>query len=274
MRPVCTYTDFFVICTGQNPRQTDAIFDEVHAQLKREGRILPKTVDGAKRGHLDRRRLPRRGAPRLHAGRARLLPARGPVGRRPGREGRSRSRPEPVRHGGYPSGVVRADDRPEGRDRRDRDRAPGDQAGCGRLQTRRPRVDGSISSSRWTTGSSAYSASGPRAAGTWSSFGATRLVVRVTGCVSAPTVRRRGRRLRRVLSRGRPVLFPADRARVGAEKHPVEARAVEEQPALQDPLGIRLRIRRYTSDVRGHSSAGRASGWQPEGRRFEPGWLH
>ena len=25
---------------------------------------------------------------------------------------------------------------------------------------------------------------------------------------------------------------------------------------------------------RGHSSAGRASGWQPEGRRFEPGWLH
>ncbi len=50
MRPVCTYTDFFVICTGQNPRQTDAIFDEVHAQLKREGRILPKTVDGAKEG--------------------------------------------------------------------------------------------------------------------------------------------------------------------------------------------------------------------------------
>ena len=24
----------------------------------------------------------------------------------------------------------------------------------------------------------------------------------------------------------------------------------------------------------GHSSVGRASGWQPEGRRFEPGWLH
>ncbi len=50
MRPVCTYTDFFVICTGQNPRQTDAIFDEVHAQLKRDGRILPKTVDGAREG--------------------------------------------------------------------------------------------------------------------------------------------------------------------------------------------------------------------------------
>ena len=31
MRPVCTYTDFFVVCTGQNPRQTKAICDEVHA---------------------------------------------------------------------------------------------------------------------------------------------------------------------------------------------------------------------------------------------------
>jgi ribosome-associated protein len=50
MRPVCTYTDFFVICTGQNPRQTDAIHDEVHTQLKREGRILPKSVDGAREG--------------------------------------------------------------------------------------------------------------------------------------------------------------------------------------------------------------------------------
>ena len=26
--------------------------------------------------------------------------------------------------------------------------------------------------------------------------------------------------------------------------------------------------------TRGHSSAGRASGLQPEGRRFDPGWLH
>ena len=29
MRPVCTYTDFFVLCTGRNPRQTKAIYDEV-----------------------------------------------------------------------------------------------------------------------------------------------------------------------------------------------------------------------------------------------------
>ncbi len=46
MRPVCTYTDFFVICTGQNPRQTKAIYDEVHDRLKHDGRILPRSVDG------------------------------------------------------------------------------------------------------------------------------------------------------------------------------------------------------------------------------------
>jgi ribosome-associated protein len=46
MRPVCTYTDFFVICTGQNPRQTKAIWDEVHEQLKKAERALPRSVEG------------------------------------------------------------------------------------------------------------------------------------------------------------------------------------------------------------------------------------
>jgi len=46
MRPVCTYTDFFVICTGQNARQTKAIHDEVHARLKKDGRTLPRSVEG------------------------------------------------------------------------------------------------------------------------------------------------------------------------------------------------------------------------------------
>jgi ribosome-associated protein len=46
MRPVCTYTDYFVICTGQNPRQTKAIYDEVHRELKAESRTLPGSVDG------------------------------------------------------------------------------------------------------------------------------------------------------------------------------------------------------------------------------------
>jgi ribosome-associated protein len=48
MRPVVSYTDFFVVCTGQNPRQTAAIYDEVHRQLKQEVRLLPQSVDGAR----------------------------------------------------------------------------------------------------------------------------------------------------------------------------------------------------------------------------------
>jgi ribosome-associated protein len=47
MRPVCVYTDFFVLASGRNPRQTKAIFDEVYAQLKQADKILPRAVDGA-----------------------------------------------------------------------------------------------------------------------------------------------------------------------------------------------------------------------------------
>jgi ribosome-associated protein len=46
MRPACSYTDYFVICTGQSPRQTKAIFDEVYERLKGEDRILPRSVAG------------------------------------------------------------------------------------------------------------------------------------------------------------------------------------------------------------------------------------
>jgi ribosome-associated protein len=46
MRPVCTYTDYFVVCTGRNARQTKAIWDEVHETLKRETRLIPRSVDG------------------------------------------------------------------------------------------------------------------------------------------------------------------------------------------------------------------------------------
>ena len=46
MTPVCSYTDYFVIATGQNPRQTKAIFDEVRETLKKESRTLPVSVDG------------------------------------------------------------------------------------------------------------------------------------------------------------------------------------------------------------------------------------
>ena len=47
MRPVCSYTDYFVIASGQNPRQTKAIFDEVHERLKHDDGTLPRAVDGA-----------------------------------------------------------------------------------------------------------------------------------------------------------------------------------------------------------------------------------
>jgi ribosome-associated protein len=46
MRPVCSYTDFFVVATGQNVRQTKAIWDEVRETLKREERLIPSSVDG------------------------------------------------------------------------------------------------------------------------------------------------------------------------------------------------------------------------------------
>ncbi|HTZ06003.1 MAG TPA: ribosome silencing factor [Gaiellaceae bacterium] len=50
MRPVCTFTDYFVICTGRNPRQTAAIWDEVHGKLKQDERLIPRTVDGTQEG--------------------------------------------------------------------------------------------------------------------------------------------------------------------------------------------------------------------------------
>ena len=46
MRPVCAYTDFFVVCTGGNPRQAKAIWDEVHGRLKQEARLLPRSIAG------------------------------------------------------------------------------------------------------------------------------------------------------------------------------------------------------------------------------------
>ena len=50
MRPACSYTDFFVICTGRNARQTKAIWGEVHERLKHDERVLPQHVEGASEG--------------------------------------------------------------------------------------------------------------------------------------------------------------------------------------------------------------------------------
>jgi ribosome-associated protein len=48
MRPVCSYTDYFVICSGQNPRQLKAIYDEVRERLKADHGLLPRNPNGAK----------------------------------------------------------------------------------------------------------------------------------------------------------------------------------------------------------------------------------
>jgi ribosome-associated protein len=49
MRSVCDFTDYFVICSGRNARQTKSISDEVHAGMKRE-KIVPGFIDGERDG--------------------------------------------------------------------------------------------------------------------------------------------------------------------------------------------------------------------------------
>src|SRR5262249_49854871 len=46
MRPVCIYTDFFVVCSGRNTRQVKSIWDEVRDRMKHDERRLPRSVDG------------------------------------------------------------------------------------------------------------------------------------------------------------------------------------------------------------------------------------
>jgi ribosome-associated protein len=46
MKPVCAYTDYFVVVTGGNPRQTKGIWDEVHEKMKNENGLIPLAVDG------------------------------------------------------------------------------------------------------------------------------------------------------------------------------------------------------------------------------------
>jgi ribosome-associated protein len=50
MRPACSYTDYFVLCTGQNPRQVKAIYEQVRERLKDDERVVPERVTGADEG--------------------------------------------------------------------------------------------------------------------------------------------------------------------------------------------------------------------------------
>lgn len=44
-RGVCSFSDYFVICSGETERQIKAIYEEVEHALKREG-ILPHHREG------------------------------------------------------------------------------------------------------------------------------------------------------------------------------------------------------------------------------------
>jgi ribosome-associated protein len=46
LRGVVTYTDFFVICSGNTERQTKAIHDAIYQDLKDDGRLLPRRTEG------------------------------------------------------------------------------------------------------------------------------------------------------------------------------------------------------------------------------------
>jgi ribosome-associated protein len=41
------FTDYFLICSGQNPRQIQAVSDEIELRLKREG-VYPHNIEGYK----------------------------------------------------------------------------------------------------------------------------------------------------------------------------------------------------------------------------------
>jgi ribosome-associated protein len=46
LRGVVSYTDFFVICSGNTERQAKAIHDAIYQDLKDDGRILPRRTEG------------------------------------------------------------------------------------------------------------------------------------------------------------------------------------------------------------------------------------
>lgn len=50
MRDLVAYTDHMVVCTGQTPRQTKAISDEVRRLLKTDHGLMPRKVEGDREG--------------------------------------------------------------------------------------------------------------------------------------------------------------------------------------------------------------------------------
>jgi ribosome-associated protein len=46
LRGIVSYTDYFVICSGNTERQTKAIHDAIHEELKKSHGLLPRRVEG------------------------------------------------------------------------------------------------------------------------------------------------------------------------------------------------------------------------------------
>lgn len=44
-RQVCSFADYFVICSGDSTRQIEAIWQEIHGKLKRDG-VSPSHIEG------------------------------------------------------------------------------------------------------------------------------------------------------------------------------------------------------------------------------------
>lgn len=50
MRGLVSYTDYIVVCSGQTPRQTKAIAEELRLRMKADHGVIPRTVEGAREG--------------------------------------------------------------------------------------------------------------------------------------------------------------------------------------------------------------------------------
>jgi ribosome-associated protein len=46
LRGVLGYTDYFIICSGGTDRQTKAIHDRIHENMKKQHGLLPRRVEG------------------------------------------------------------------------------------------------------------------------------------------------------------------------------------------------------------------------------------
>ena len=82
LRGIVSYTDFFVIASGNTERQAKAIHDGIYEELKTTARAPAAAPHrGRPRGPLDPARLLGRRGPHLHARGPRVLPPRKPLGR-------------------------------------------------------------------------------------------------------------------------------------------------------------------------------------------------